>query len=157
MATLRTPQRRQDIQGNEFQETFPESTPGGGEEGLGGFNYASSGAPAEEGQGFSASYGPSAPGGGPVRGQQPSPEALLGGSLMGNQAAPSQSQFPNPAASQAPIPNALPNPSPRALTQMSGRAGGLLGGGLGVAGETGLDKAEPSALIALLAQMMGQR
>lgn len=83
----------------------------------------------------------------------PSPEGLAGGQLT----PPRQGPAPAPAAMAPPQPNMLPNPSPKALTSnMFGRAGGLLGGGLGVPGQSEQGSPDPTDLLALIASLLGR-
>lgn len=89
----------------------------------------------------------------------PSPESQFGGQMnrVGQIMPPMPNPMPNPAAGMAPQPNQLPAPSPRALTgPMFGRAGGLLGGGLGVAGNSEQGSEDPTELLALIASLFGR-
>lgn len=146
--------RRPDRQSDEFGPIMNDPNPPNG----GGSEYGGGGASLDDGQGSSASYPNTGPS--PTTGTPPSPEALLSGGMMnlhGN-VSPTMPTSPTPVGTMGPmIPNTLPSPSPRAMTSLSGSAGGLLGGGLGVAGSTGLDRAQPSSLIALLAALNGGR
>ena len=130
---------------------------GGPPNGGGGNEYGGGGASLEGSEGSSASY-PNMPTP-PTTGTPPSPEAILSGGLMnasGTISSPTAPTSPTPVGTMGPVmPNTLPSPSPRALTNLSGSAGGLLGGGMGVAGSTGLDRAQSSPLLALLAALQG--
>lgn len=156
--TVRLKQPRIDENLNPIFGQAGAPNPGLGESEGFTFQGGASGGPADNGPDYSAGYGPGENPNGP------SPEAMLSGGGMpsyqggGGMHAPSMPNHPSPVSMGLPVPNPLPSPSPRALSgALFGKAGGLLGGGLGVPGQSEHGKPQSSDLLGLLASLLGRR